>query len=122
MIRLLRLIRPYRLSLVLVLVLAFFQSLANLYLPTLMADIVDTGIVQGNTDAILRIGGIMLLTAVAGTVCAVAAAFFSARISIGFGRIVRQQLFAHIENFSLHEFDTFSTASLITRTTNDTTQ
>jgi ATP-binding cassette subfamily B protein len=122
MIKLLRLIKPYRLSLAFVLVLAFLQSLANLYLPTLMADIVDTGIVQGNTEYILRAGGIMLLIAVAGTVCAVAAAFLSARISIGFGRIIRQQLFTHVESFSLHEFDTFSTASLITRTTNDTTQ
>jgi ATP-binding cassette, subfamily B, multidrug efflux pump len=122
MVKLLRLIKPYRLPLAFVLVLAFFQSLANLYLPTLMANIVDVGIVQGDTDYILRIGGMMLVIAVGGTACAVAATFLSARISIGFGRIVRQQLFTQVGNFSLHEFDTFSTASLITRTTNDTTQ
>ena len=122
MLRLLRFLEPYRLTLGVVLTLAFLQSLANLYLPTLMADIVDTGIVKGDTGYILHVGGLMLLIAVAGTTCAVAASFFSAKIAIGFGRIIRAKLFTHVENFSLHEFDTFSTASLITRTTNDTTQ
>jgi ATP-binding cassette, subfamily B, multidrug efflux pump len=122
MIRLLRLIKPYRLTLAFVLALAFLQSLANLYLPTLMASIVDTGIVRGDTDYIMRVGGLMLLIAVGGTGCAVAASFFSARISVGFGRIIRSKIFTQVENFSLHEFDSFSTASLITRTTNDTTQ
>jgi ATP-binding cassette, subfamily B, multidrug efflux pump len=122
MIRLLRLIKPYRLTLAFVLALAFLQSLANLYLPTLMASIVDNGIVRGDTDYIMRVGGLMLLIAVGGTGCAVAASFFSARISVGFGRIIRSKIFTQVENFSLHEFDSFSTASLITRTTNDTTQ
>ncbi len=122
MIRLLRLIKPYRITIVIVMVLAFLQSLANLFLPTLMADIVDSGIVKGDTAYILRVGVIMLLITIGGTVCAVAGSFFSARIAIGFGKIVRQRIFTHVENFSLHEFDTFGTASLITRTTNDTTQ
>ena len=122
MIKLLRLIKPYRISIALVSVLAFLQSLANLFLPTLMADIVDSGIVKGDTAYILRVGVIMLLITIGGTVCAVAGSFFSARIAIGFGKIIRQKIFTHVENFSLHEFDTFGTASLITRTTNDTTQ
>ena len=64
----------------------------------------------------------MLLVTIVGTICAIVASFFSARVAIGFGRIIRGKLFKHVENFSLHEFDTVSTASLITRTTNDTTQ
>ncbi len=122
MIKLLRLIKPYRATLALVLVLAFFQSLANLFLPRLMSDIVDTGIVKSDTGYILRVGSLMLLITLLGTACAVAVSFFSSKIAIGFGRIIRGRIFAHVENFSLHEFDTFSTASLITRTTNDTTQ
>lgn len=122
MIKLLRFMRPYRWALALVFGLAFLQSLANLYLPTLMADIVDNGIVKADTAYILRLGGVMLVIAIAATACAVAGTFFSAHISIGFGRIVREKIFTQVENFSLHEFDTFSTASLITRTTNDTTQ
>jgi ATP-binding cassette subfamily B multidrug efflux pump len=122
MIRLLRYLKPFRGAVALVLVLVFLQSLANLYLPTLMADIVDKGIVTGDTDYIVRIGGLMLLITLGGTICAVVASFFSARSAVGFGRLVRGKLFAHVEGFSLHEFDTVGTASLITRTTNDTNQ
>lgn len=122
MIKLFRFLKPYRVPIVFVFVLVFLQSLANLYLPALMADIVDYGIVKGDTSYILNAGGFMLLVSVGGAICAVAAAFFSARIAIGFGRIIRGKLFTHVEHFSLHEFDTVGTASLITRTTNDTTQ
>jgi ATP-binding cassette subfamily B multidrug efflux pump len=122
MIKLFRFLKPYRIPIGIVFVLVFFQSLANLYLPTLMADIVDTGIIKGDTAYIIRIGGFMLLVTIGGVLCAIAASFFSARISIGFGRIIRAKLFTHVENFSLHEFDSIGTASLITRTTNDTTQ
>src|SRR5579871_6655117 len=85
MLRLLRFLAPYRPMLALVLVLAFLQSLANLALPRFMADIVDVGVLQGDIGYIYRTGGIMLLIAVGGTGCAVAASFFSARIAIGFG-------------------------------------
>jgi ATP-binding cassette subfamily B multidrug efflux pump len=122
MIRLFRFLKPYRTFLIIVFVLTFAQSLANLYLPTLMADIVDNGIVKGNIPYIYQVGGIMLLVTVAGAACAVAASFFSARISIGFGKIIRAMIFKHVIRFSLHEYDQVSTASLITRTTNDTTQ
>ena len=122
MIRLFRYLKPYRLFIALVLALVFLQSLANLYLPTLMANIVDTGIVKGDTRYILNVGGIMLLITIAGAACAVVANFFAARTAVGFGRDLRARLFAHVERFSLHEFDTLGTASLITRTTNDTNQ
>jgi ATP-binding cassette subfamily B multidrug efflux pump len=122
MIKLLRFMRPYRLTLVLVLVLAFAQSMSNLYLPKLMADIVDSGIAKADTGYIWRVGGLMLLITIAGTICAIIGSFFSSRVATGFGKIIRSKLFTHVEHFSLHEFDTVSTASLITRTTNDTTQ
>lgn len=122
MIRLFRFLRPYRMTLVLVIALAFAQAFANLYLPTLMANIVDTGIVKGDTNYILRVGGVMLLITVAGMLCAIVGSYYGARVAIGFGRLVRGKLFQRVEQFSLHEFDTVSTASLITRTTNDTTQ
>ena len=122
MMRLFRFLKPYRIAVAFVFVLVFLQSLANLYLPTLMADIVDTGIVKGDTAYILRIGGFMLLVTIGGTICAVVGSFYSARVAVGFGRIIRGKLFTHVENFSLHEFDKVGTASLITRTTNDTTQ
>src|SRR6266516_1531267 len=122
MIKLFRFLKIYRITIAFVFVLVFLQSLANLYLPTLMADIVDNGIVKDDTAYILRVGGVMLLVTIGGTICAIIASFYSARIATGFGRLIRGKIFTHVENFSLHEFDTVGTASLITRTTNDTTQ
>ncbi|MGA7669818.1 MAG: ABC transporter ATP-binding protein [Nitrolancea sp.] len=122
MTRLLRLLKPYRSNLALILLLALLQSIANLALPTLMADIVDKGIVKSDTGYIVRVGAIMLLVTIGGTLCAMVAAFFSSRVALGFGRILRARIFTHVQGFSLDAFDTFSTASLITRTTNDTTQ
>src|SRR6266571_5521999 len=122
MIKLLRFLKPYRAVLVLIVVLAFAQAMANLYLPNLMADIVDNGIIKGDTDYIWRIGGLMLLVTIGGTIAAVIGIFYSSQVATGLGKIIRAKLFTHVERFSLHEFDTVSTASLITRTTNDTTQ
>jgi ATP-binding cassette, subfamily B, multidrug efflux pump len=122
MIKLLRFIKPYRAILVLVIILAIVQSLANLYLPNLMADIVDNGVVKGNTGYIWQVGGIMLLVTIVGTIAAVVGVYFSSQVAIGFGRILRSKIFTHVTQFSLREFDSVSSSSLITRTTNDTTQ
>lgn len=122
MIELSKFLKPYRMQIGVVLIFVLLQALSDLYLPTLMADIVDTGIINGDTNYILRIGGFMLIIAIGGALCAIIASFFSSRIAIGFGKILRGKIFNNVETFSLHEFDTFSTASLITRTTNDTTQ
>nr|WP_150960404.1 ABC transporter ATP-binding protein [Aneurinibacillus sp. XH2] len=122
MLRLFKLLKPYRLPIALVLVLIFIQTLSELYLPTLMADIVDVGIVHGDTSYILKIGGFMLVVAAFGVVCSIAAGFLSSKVSVGFGRRLRGKIFAHVERFSLQEFDKIGTASLITRTTNDINQ
>ncbi|TMC19747.1 MAG: ABC transporter ATP-binding protein [Chloroflexi bacterium] len=122
MIKLLRFMKPYRPILVLVVVLAFLQAMANLYLPTLFANIVDNGIIKGDTGYIWRTGSIMLLITLGGTIAAVVGIFFSSQVATGFGKIIRARLFTHVAQFSLHEFDSMSTSSLITRTTNDTTQ
>ncbi|MGF9911357.1 ABC transporter ATP-binding protein [Paenibacillus ehimensis] len=122
MLKLFAYLKPYRASIAIVLALIFLQSLSDLYLPTLMADIVDIGVVQGDTPYILRIGGFMLLVAAAGTVCSVAASYYSSKVAAGFGQRLRGSVFEHVENFSLQEFDRIGTASLITRTTNDITQ
>ena len=87
-----------------------------------MADIVDHGIVPGDTRQIMIYGGLMLLMALVSTAAAVASSYFSSKIAIGFGRDVRNRIFDRVAHFSVHQFDRFSTASLITRTTNDTTQ
>lgn len=115
-------LKPYRWLVAAVLVLVFFQTLTELYLPTLMSDIVDTGVVKGDTGYIWRIGGVMLLIALGGMICSVGSSFYSAKAASGFGRTLRGKVFGHVSNFSLEEFDKIGTASLITRTTNDINQ
>lgn len=122
MIKLFRFLKPYVASIVAVLVLLFFQSLAELYLPTLMSDIVDTGIVKGDTQYILKVGGFMLLVAAGSGICVMLAGFLSSKVATSFGRDLRSKVFSRVESFSLNEFDKMGTASLITRTTNDITQ
>lgn len=122
MIKLYRFIKPFTVSILAILLLVFLQTLAELYLPTLMSDIVDTGIVNGDTGYIMKIGGLMLLITALGTVCAITASFLSARTSVGFGRILRSKVFSRVEDFSLQEFNEIGTATLITRTTNDINQ
>jgi ATP-binding cassette, subfamily B, multidrug efflux pump len=122
MLNLFRRLKPYRVSVAVILVLLFFSSLSELYLPTLMSDIVDKGIVQGDTAFIWRQGGLMLLVALGGTVVSIVSSYLSAKIGMGFGRDLRSQVFERVGAFSLHEFDQFGTSTLITRTTNDITQ
>lgn len=122
MIKLLKFLEPYKASVAAILLLLFFQSLSQLYLPTLMSDIVDKGIVNGDIDYILKLGGLMMLVAAGGVICRVVASFLSSRTAVGFGRNLRNKIFTRVESFSLNEFDKIGTASLITRTTNDITQ
>jgi ATP-binding cassette, subfamily B, multidrug efflux pump len=122
LIKLTKFLKPFQLPIYLVLGLVLLQSLSELYLPTLMADIVDKGVVTGDTNYIWKIGGFMLLVAAGGMICSIAASFYSAKAASGFGKLLRSKIFSHVGNFSLHEFDKLGTASLITRTTNDITQ
>jgi len=122
MLKLFRFLRPYRATIALVMALVLLQSLAELYLPTLMSDIVNKGVVHGDTGYIWRMGGFMLLVTLGGTFVSILASFYASRVSSGFGRIVRGKVFSHVESFSLQEFDRIGTASLITRTTNDINQ
>ncbi|WMJ80178.1 ABC transporter ATP-binding protein [Clostridium sp. MB40-C1] len=122
MIKLFRFLKPYTSYIVAVFILVFFQSISELYLPTLMSDIVNKGIVNGDTNYILKIGGLMLFVAAGGTICTVFANFLSSKAATGFGKILRNKVFSKVESFSLQEFDKIGTASLITRTTNDITQ
>ncbi len=122
MLKLFRLIRPYRGYVAIVLVLALAQSIGTLLLPRLMSDIVDKGIVKGDQRTILEIGGVMLLMSLVATLCAIGGSYYSARIATGFGKIIRGAIFARVERFSVHQFEGFGAASLVTRTTNDTTQ
>ncbi|HEY0071003.1 MAG TPA: ABC transporter ATP-binding protein [Chloroflexia bacterium] len=122
MIKLFKHLRPFAAVVGVILALVLLQSLADLYLPTLMADIVDVGVVQNNIDYIWRVGGFMLIIAAGSAACSIVANFLSARTASGFGRNLRTGVFSQVTGFSLAEFDKLGTATLITRTTNDITQ
>jgi ATP-binding cassette, subfamily B, multidrug efflux pump len=119
---LMRYLRPYRSMIIWTMVFVLLQSIANLYLPTLMSDIVNEGVVKENTPYILKIGGLMLLVSAVGAALSVGASYLASRTASGFGMRLRSSVFSHVERFSLQEFDKLGTASLITRTTNDITQ
>lgn len=122
MFKLIKFIKPYQTAAVTVLVLLLLQSIAELYLPTLMSDIVDTGIVQGDTNYIVKVGSLMLLVAVGSAICVILAGYLSSKVAAGLGKDLRSRVFSQVESYSLNEFDKIGTASLITRTTNDITQ
>lgn len=122
MIKILKNLNPYKWVVLAVVALVFGQSMAELFLPTLMADIIDNGVVKGDIPYIWRIGGWMLLVSAIGAIAAVFASYYSAKAAMGLGRDLRQKVFKHVGQFSLQEFDEVGTASLITRTTNDITQ
>ena len=123
MIRLLRRqLGPYKGSVALVLLLLLGQSLANLYLPELQADIINNGVVKGDTNYIVQTGGFMLLVTFGLMLGSYVMVFFSARVAMGLGRNVRHAIFRKVETFSQVEVNHFGAASLITRNTNDVQQ
>ncbi|WP_030812692.1 ABC transporter ATP-binding protein [Streptomyces sp. NRRL S-337] len=115
-------LRPHRRSMTLIVLLQLIQTLATLYLPTLNADIIDNGVVPGDTGYILRTGGFMIAVTLLQIVCAIGAVYFGARTAMALGRDVRAAVFDRIQSFSAREVGTFGAPSLITRTTNDVQQ
>ncbi len=115
-------LRPHRSWLIGVLVLQAVQAGASLALPTLNADIIDKGILRGDTDHIWSIGTLMLAITAAQVVFAIGAVYCGARAAMAFGRDVRGELFHRVTAFSAKEVNLFGSPSLITRITNDVQQ
>jgi ATP-binding cassette subfamily B multidrug efflux pump len=113
---------PYRPAVVAIVLLQLVNVVGMLYLPSLNADIIDKGVVVGDTGYIVRTGGWMLLISLASIVAAVAAVWHGARTGMGVGRDLRGALFRRVESFSTREVEHFGAPSLITRTTNDVQQ
>ena len=119
---LVRSLSPYRRLLVGVVVFQVAQSAALLVLPALNADIIDRGLVQGETGVILSLGSVMLALTVVQIACALLAVYLAARVAMSVGRDLRSEVFVHVGTFSEREMTRFGTATLITRTTNDVQQ
>ncbi|HEY4153683.1 MAG TPA: ABC transporter ATP-binding protein [Pseudolysinimonas sp.] len=119
---LVRFLRPYWPLLLGVVVFQLGQSIASLYLPTLNADIINNGVIKGDTDYIIRTGLTMLYITLGQVACAIVAVYFGARLAMSFGRDVRGAIFHQVGQFSEREVSKFGAPSLITRTTNDVQQ
>lgn len=115
-------LRPHRAWLGVIALLLLVQAVGNLYLPNLNADLINNGVVTGDTGYIVRVGLVMLAISAVLAVASVAAVYLSARIAMAFGRDVRRDLFRRVEGFSLSQVHGFGVPSLITRNTNDVQQ
>src|SRR5438132_13509753 len=123
LIRLLRTyLRPYLREVVIVIVLVLIQSIANLYLPNLNADIINNGVAKGDIPHIWRTGAVMLgITLVLGVI-AIAGVYWASRASMGVGRDLRAAEFGRVKGFSSREMNSCVTDSLDSRITNDVMQ
>ncbi|MGJ5828175.1 ABC transporter ATP-binding protein [Streptomyces ossamyceticus] len=123
LIRLLRShLRPYKKPIALLVLLQFVQTCATLYLPTLNADIIDNGVVRGDTGYILAFGALMIGISLVQVVCNIGAVYYGARTAAAVGRDIRAAVFDRVQSFSAREVGHFGAPSLITRTTNDVQQ
>lgn len=105
-----------------VLVFQFASALAALFLPTLNADLIDTGVTHGDVGYIVRTGLWMLVVALGQILAAIVATFCAARAAMALGRDIRHDVFAKVSSFSEREVSAFGSGSLITRNTNDVQQ
>ncbi len=115
-------LQPYRQAIRAIVALQLVQTLAALYLPTLNADIIDYGVVRGDTGYIMHTGAIMLAVTLVQMGCSIAAVYYAARTAMALGRDLRANVFDRVLTFSAREVGQFGAPSLITRTTNDVQQ
>ncbi|OJU12364.1 MAG: multidrug ABC transporter ATP-binding protein [Clostridiales bacterium 43-6] len=122
MFKLIKYFKSYILYILLIVGFLLVQAWSELSLPEYMANIVSKGIAVSNTNYIYEAGVQMLLLSLLSIACATVVGFLASRVAAAFSRDIRSDIFQKITNFSNTEFDKFSTASLITRSTNDITQ
>jgi ATP-binding cassette subfamily B multidrug efflux pump len=113
---------PYKQPIILIVLFQLIQTMASLYLPGLNAQIIDQGVVTGDTGYIVRTGALMLAVTVVQILCAAAAVYFGARTAMALGRDLRDAVFVKVESFGAQEVGRFGAPSLITRSTNDIQQ
>lgn len=118
----LRIFSGYWLMFIILVGFTYAMVMANLWLPDKMSEIVNNGIIKQDMPAIWHNGLAMILVTAAGGLCSIVIGFLAARIATGMAQKLRTELFERVESFALADFNKFSTASLITRSTNDIQQ
>ena len=122
MFKLMRFLKPYWWQVIILLLSTAVQVYTTLMLPALMADIINNGIVVGNTDYIWMVGLQMIGMAILSAGGSLVSAYFAAWVGTSYARDIREAVFTKIISFNLVDLKNFSTASLLTRTTNDVNQ
>lgn len=115
-------LKDYKLQLIIGPLCKLLEAVFELIVPLVMAKIIDTGVKNGDTDYIIRMGIVMVLLGVVGLCSALVCQYSASIASQGAGTKMRSALFAHINSLSHAELDKFGTPSLITRMTNDINQ
>ncbi len=115
-------LKEYKKESIIAPIFKMLEASFELFVPLVMAAIIDTGIKHADNAYILRMGAVLVLLGVIGLTCSITAQYFAAKASVGFGKSVRKDLFAHINALSYTELDTAGTSTLITRMTNDINQ
>ncbi|MCX6407583.1 MAG: ABC transporter ATP-binding protein [Propionibacteriales bacterium] len=115
-------LRPYRGPIAVVVLFQLAQTIANLYLPGLNAEIIDEGVVEGDVGRIWSTGAVMLLVTVLQVACTVVAVYVGARVAMALGRDLRAGVFDAVEGFAARELAEFGAPTLVTRATNDVQQ
>ena len=118
----LRIFSGYWLMFIILVGFTYAMVMANLWLPDKMSEIVNNGIIKQDMPAIWHNGLEMILVTAAGGLCSIVIGFLASRIATGMAQKLRTELFERVESFALADFNKFSTASLITRSTNDIQQ
>ena len=118
----LRIFSGYWLMFIILVGFTYAMVMANLWLPDKMSEIVNNGIIKQDMPAIWHNGLAMILVTAAGGLCSIIIGFLASRIATGMAQKLRMELFERVESFALADFNKFSTASLITRSTNDIQQ
>ena len=119
---LVRHLRPYTGLLIGVVALQFAATIASLFLPTLNAAIIDSGVAKGDTHFIMTYGRLMLGVSLLQVVCQISAVLLGSMVAMGFGRDTRAAIFSRVLSYSAREVNRFGAPSLITRNTNDVQQ
>ncbi len=115
-------LKDYKKETVLAPLFKMLEATFELFVPLVMAAIIDQGIGSGNVSYVLRMGGVLILLGIIGLVCSITAQYFAARAAVGFSTKLKHALFAHIQGLSFTEIDTLGTATMITRMTSEVNQ
>lgn len=115
-------LKDYKKETVLAPLFKMLEATFELFVPLVMAAIIDRGIGGGNTSYVFRMGGILVLLGVVGLVCSITAQYYAAKAAVGFSTKLKHSLFEHIRGLSFTEIDTLGTSTMITRMTSDVNQ